>query len=154
MSRLFLDTNALLDLHFARLPLVHEAMLGIVEASRGGANELLVSTLSLADATYVVENSRTFKEVIPSRQARRNTSERMRAMTFNTFEVCAIDQRVALAAHHNLREPDYDDALIVECAVRNNADVIVSSDASAFRNARIPGMTPEECLGWLEKERP
>lgn len=149
MSRLFLDTNALLDLCFARLPLVHEAMMGIVDASKGGANELLVSTHSLADATYVVENSQLFKDVMPERRERRSAAALMRSMAFSAFEVCGIDERIAQAAHYNLQQPDYDDALIAECAAMSEADVIISSDAKAFRVSRVPSMTPSECLRWL-----
>ena len=46
----------------------------------------------------------------------------MRLMAFSASEVCGIDERIAQAAHYNPQQPDYDDALIAECAAMSEAD--------------------------------
>lgn len=147
MSRLFLDTNALIDLCVARIPSIHEAMERIVSSCREGEDELLVCTHSLADATYVVENSRLFKDAIPDREKRRHVATFLREVAFHFCTVCSVDERIARAAHRNVSEPDFDDALIAECAARSEADYIISSDRNAFRSSRVPGVTPGEYLG-------
>ena len=47
--------------------------------------------------------------------------------------------------------PDYEDAVLVESASRNNIDCIVTRDTKDFKNSRIPVYTPVEFLKLLEK---
>lgn len=145
MSRFYLDTNALIDLYIARAPGRHEAMLQLVEGCRGGRGELLVGANSVLDASYVIEDGRQFREVIPERRLRQQLASNLRRIAFHYLTICPIDERVLRAAHHNKTEPDFDDALVAECAREAGADIIVSSDQRAFRNSAVPGATPEEC---------
>ena len=47
--------------------------------------------------------------------------------------------------------PDYEDAVLVESASRNNIDCIVTRDTKDFKNSRIPVYTPVEFLEILKK---
>lgn len=46
--------------------------------------------------------------------------------------------------------PDYEDAVLVESASRNDIDCIVTRNTKDFKNSRIPAYTPVEFLEILE----
>ena len=151
MRRILLDTNALIDLCVARIPSVHEAMFAIIDTCSEGDDELLVSPISLADASYIIEGGRQFKEALPERSQRQRLAAYVRDTAFSYCTICTIDEQVAMAAHQNSDEEDFDDALIAECAAAYKADVIISSDRKAFRSSKVPSWTPEEyALGLRE----
>lgn len=151
MCRILLDTNALIDLCVARMPATHEAMLAVIDTCFEGDDELLVSPISLADASYIIECGRQFKEALPERSQRQRLAAYVRDTAFSYCTICAIDEQVALAAHRNASEDDFDDALIAECASAYDADVIISSDRRAFRTAKVPSLTPDEYLARMSK---
>lgn len=143
--RLFLDTNVLTDLIMMRKPWA-EAAMGLIDASQRGACELLVSALALKDASYIVEESKYAKERIPDRDKRRKIACKGRELMLSTCEICTINEVVCRRAQANHEEPDYDDALIAECALVNGADVLVSRDKKAFNNLEIPKLSPVDAL--------
>ena len=149
MSRILLDTNALVDLCVNRVPKRHAAMMEMLALLDSPDDAVLVPAPSLKDATYIIENSAPFKQVVPERAERMGLARRMRDAVFMQCEVVAVDAAVARRAHRNRDEKDYDDALVAECALASGADVIISSDKSAFENARVPKATPEEFAAHL-----
>ena len=144
MSRLMLDTNALIDLAIVRDPAVHAAMEAIIGHCVEGEDELLVPVLALKDASYAVENGASFKQVLPHPAQRRALAERIRALAFSFCRVCAVDEAIARKAHRNSTEDDFDDALVAECALAYDADLIISSDRSAFTASIVPKRSPQE----------
>lgn len=144
MGRLMLDTNALIDLFIARVPETHAAMEQIVMHSAEEEDEVLISSLSLKDASYIIENSRSFKDVIPDRRIRSQMARKLREIAFDTCTICGIDEAIARKAHLSVAEDDFDDALIAECALAYDADAIISSDALAFTSSLVPKMSPQE----------
>ena len=64
-------------------------------------------------------------------------------------EFYPVDQSICYQAHLNMDEPDYDDAIVAECAKAAGADFILSSDAAAFQKSVVRKMSPEECVEFL-----
>lgn len=145
MTRLFLDTNALLDLVLDRAP-GGAAMQGLVTMARAGYCTLLTPSLALKDLSYIITESPTAKEAMPSRRERMEAAAAARELVFETCEVCSVDEMVCRRAHANDEEPDYDNALVAECAVANGASAIVSRDRKAFKAMEIPKLSPDQAL--------
>lgn len=149
MSRLFLDTNALIDLFVARLPDVHQSLLQVVRFCSEGTDELLVGANSISDATSIIENGRQFREVIPDKKLRRQLASNLRRVSFHYATICSVNGNILKAAHRNAAEEDFEDALIAECAKAHKADFIVSSDKHAFLQSAVPKISPSECAGLI-----
>ncbi|MEY8437773.1 PIN domain-containing protein [Atopobiaceae bacterium 24-176] len=140
-----LDTNVLTDLIMMREPWA-EAAMGLIDASQRRACELLVSALALKDASYIVEESKYAKRRIPDRSKRREIAFKGRELMLSTCEICNINEIICRRANANRNEPDYDDALVAECALVNGANAIVSRDKRAFNELEIPKLSPIDAL--------
>ncbi len=143
--KLFLDTNALLDLVLDRT-FGGEAMRGLVSAAHAGNCTLTTASLSLKDLSYVIVESPMAKTLMPSRPQRAKAAADARELVFDTCEICDVDELICRRAHANHEEPDYDGALIAECALVNGADVLVSRDKKAFNWLEIPKLSPVDAL--------
>ena len=149
MTRILFDTNVAIDLVIARVPKTHESILQLLGLC-GNDDVLMLSTLSLKDLSFYLENNRQIREVIPSKRDRARMAHEARGCILGQFAICAIDEAIVRAAHDNTAEPDFDDALVAECAKAYRADVIVSSDKEAFIDSAVPKMTPAECVRFLK----
>ncbi len=123
----------------------------ILSLCREGKDELLVTSLTLKDASYLFENGASFKRVAPDRQFRSEQARRIRELAFATCTICGIDEDIARKAHQNLSEPDYDDALVAECALAYDAEVIISSDKEAFERSIVPKASPQRYAKLMAK---
>lgn len=150
MTKYLLDTNALIDMVILRDVTRHLAMEEIVSACHDKDDEILVPSLCLKDASYVLENSPTIKAAVPSQQERREISNMMREFVLRECTICAIDLTTCLAAQANDDESDYDDALVAESARLAKADYIISSDSHAFGKSVVPRLSPKECADMLK----
>lgn len=150
VSRVLLDTNALMDLAVMRDADRHASMSRIIERLAVEGDRPLIPSLALKDVSYLLESGRIMREAIPDAHVRRSAARAFRARVLEECEICAIDELVCRRAQANADEPDYDDALVAECALANGADVIVSSDRAAFNGAVVPKMSPAQCARWLE----
>ncbi|MCH3944130.1 MAG: PIN domain-containing protein [Atopobiaceae bacterium] len=151
MSRILLDTNALIDMVFLRDADRHRAMEEVISLCREGGDEVLLPALALEDASYVLENSPSAKAAVPDAALRRRIAREARGFALRLCTICCIDDAVCRAAHENTGEQDFDDALVAECARFSKADVIVSSDARAFVHSAVPKVTPRECVEFLRR---
>ncbi|MGN0076152.1 MAG: type II toxin-antitoxin system VapC family toxin [Parafannyhessea sp.] len=149
--RILLDTNALLDLFSNRSPERSTSMRAIMGCLSERSDQALVCSTSLVDASYVIENNKAFKAVFPSAEQRRSLARWMRGEVLETCEIAAVDGLVCSRAQQNSAEPDYDDAVVAECALVNKCDCIVSSDISAFNNSQVPKLSPSQCARLLAR---
>ncbi|MBR3317048.1 MAG: PIN domain-containing protein [Atopobiaceae bacterium] len=144
MSRILLDTNAAIDLVFPREQERREAMIAILCELSEERDELLLPSLCLKDVSYVLENSAAAKRRWAERADRMALSSRARSYLLAHCTIVAVDDLVCRRAHRNHTEPDFNDALVAECAVIAHADVILSSDRRAFNASLVPKMSPQE----------
>lgn len=133
MTRVFFDTNVLLDVLRQREPFVRHAQPVWLLAERGKVRGL-VSTLSFANIFYIVRRG-------TDSQTARRTLHLLRA----AFTPVACDARLidlALAADFS----DFEDAIQYYSASSAAADCILSRDAEHFQRAAIPVLTPAQFL--------
>lgn len=131
MSRLFADTNYLLDVMIPDRPQSSEATM-LYYGALNGTNQMAASASSLKDTYYVARRFLTEPE-------RRNWMREF----LNHLAIVPIDESICHKAVDS-DEPDFEDGLIRQCAEAWDADYILSRDAKAFRNSRVPRITAEE----------
>lgn len=132
-KRLFFDTNILLDLLDKARPESDEAC-EVLKRCNGGGDMGLVSPMSLKDVYYVL--SKCYDEP----HARRAIDILMGQLVIAPLgaEECAM----SIASN----EPDFEDGLIRACAELNDADVILTRDAKAYKKSTIKAMKCSEYL--------
>ena len=132
-SKVFLDTNALLDIAIPGRP-------GQLAASRlfrlvcDGDLWAEISASSLKDFYYITRKS------IPEAERRKWISLFMRA--FQVVQLSRSTCQDALASD----EPDFEDGLVRSMAERTGCDYIISRDVRAFIGSCASRLTSEEFL--------
>lgn len=133
MTRLFLDTNIVMDLLDKRPPFYKEAARLFAKAYYKQV-ELIVSPITYTTASYLLEKHN-------SPEVTRNILSTFRQMS----HVALTDERIiddAIASQFN----DFEDAVQYYTAVKAKADYIITRNGKDFESSKIPVMTPTEYL--------
>ena len=138
--KLFLDTNALIDLVAQREPYASDVRKLCVAAFFGDV-QLWVSTQSYADAYYVLSRSASQSEV---KKALAATLE-----FFLAVGTSAADLKPALESDWD----DVEDYLIAHSANRTGADFFVTRDRRLSKKCPVKALTAAEVLRYLEAEK-
>lgn len=133
MTRLFLDTNFLLDL--------------IDTQRRGHPSALKVEALMEQENLHglIAWHSLSIIDYVGGRKFGRERIQQALQSLLEVFTVPQTGTEDARAAFPYLSS-DYEDALQISAAVAGNADVIVTRDKSGFTNSPVKVLTPEELL--------
>ena len=131
MTRLFLDTNIVIDLLDKREPFCDEAV-RLFSMAYNKKLQLIVAPITYATASYLLQKGRTQEEV------------RILLANFRQLaHVATIDERIiddAIASKFR----DFEDAMQYYTALKANADVIITRNAKDFAASKIPVMSPVE----------
>lgn len=146
--RFLFDTNVLLDLFTNRYPERCDLTRLLVRLL-AEEDDVIVPATALVDASYVIENGASLKRLVPEREQRQRLARTMQQSVIDTFTIGAIDNLVCKRAQQNKDEPDYDDAIVAECALANKCDFIVSNDAGAFNGSLVPKLYPAQAVHLL-----
>ena len=136
MTRLFLDTNIVIDLLSNREPFCRDAV-SLFSKAYYKKLELFVSPITYATASYLLKKN--------------NNSEVVRNLLANFRQLSHIattDERVvddAIASQF----ADFEDALQYYTALKAKADVIITRNGKDFDLSKIPVMTATEFLATL-----
>ncbi len=68
---------------------------------------------------------------------------------FDVLDTAALDCKKAISSPVS----DYEDAVMIETAIQNGADYIVTRDTKDYSKSPIPVLTPDEFLKKLEQEQ-
>ncbi len=133
-----LDTNVVLDVLLDRAPhaVASSAVLSLVES--GAVRGSLCAT-SVTTVHYLLAKA------LGQRVARRHLETLL-----SLCDVAPVTEDVlrdALSAGF----ADYEDAVVHAAALRSHAAVIVSRDATGFKSAKIPVVSPAELLATLRR---
>ncbi|MEC4184446.1 PIN domain-containing protein [Adlercreutzia sp. R21] len=137
--KLFLDTNALIDLTAPREPYASDVRRLCIAAHFGDV-QLWTTTQSYADAYYVLCRSASESEV---RQTLIATLEFF--LVSGTF---AADLKPALQSEWR----DVEDYLIAHAALRSGAELFITRDSELADKSPVRAMTASEALRYLEDE--
>ena len=136
-QRVYLDTNIILDMLDHERERHDEACALLMYAAERRAGIQLVSSItSFKDAYYIM--CRLTKD----EKAARNLVRRLMAWCVEPVDMLASYGPAALDSD----EPDFEDALVLTCAMAEGASTIITRDERAFAGAPIDKMAASEFL--------
>lgn len=138
MKSVFLDTNILIDCLSRRQPFYQNAAYIITSCEENGYR-ILISSLSFATASYVLENHHKMS----SENIKKLFEVFIKACSITPVDSQTIDESVA----SDFR--DFEDAMQYYSALREGADVIITRNKNDYQAAQIPVYEPQEYLDLL-----
>lgn len=136
-SRLFIDTNIMLDLLGERVPFYEHAA-KVATIADSGKVTLIVSALSYSTCFYLLSRYESFERVIEKLRKFKTISE------VSDLSDNIIDKGLAS------KFVDFEDALQYYCALKSNCDLIITRNGKDFKQSDLPVMTAEEYLASLK----
>lgn len=133
MSRIFLDTNVILDLLGERVPFF-DSIAKVATLADQKKLTLIVSPLSFTTIDYVLNKYETSESVL-------NKLRKFKIIC----EVCEVNEETIDKAL-NSSFKDFEDALQYFSALQSNCSMIITRNGKDFKHSRIPIMTAEEYL--------
>jgi predicted nucleic acid-binding protein len=133
MSRIFLDTNVILDLLGERVPFF-DSIAKVATLADQKKLTLVVSPLSFTTIDYVLNKYESSESVL-------NKLRKFKIIC----EVCEVNEETIDKAL-NSSFKDFEDALQYFTALQSNCSVIITRNGKDFKHSTIPIMTAEEYL--------
>ncbi|WP_144893848.1 type II toxin-antitoxin system VapC family toxin [Flavobacterium tiangeerense] len=133
MSRIFLDTNVILDLLGERVPFF-DSIAKVATLADQKKLTLIVSPLSFTTIDYVLNKYETSESVL-------NKLRKFKIIC----EVCEVNEEtIDKALNSNFK--DFEDSVQYFTALQSNCSIIITRNGKDFKNSTIPIMTAEEYL--------
>jgi predicted nucleic acid-binding protein len=133
MSRIFLDTNVILDLLGERVPFF-DSIAKVATLADQKKLTLIVSPLSFTTIDYVLNKYETSESVL-------NKLRKFKIIC----EVCEVNEETIDKAL-NSSFKDFEDAVQYFSALQSNCSIIITRNGKDFKHSTIPIMTAEEYL--------
>ncbi len=136
MTRLFLDTNIVVDVLERREPFCHDAVRLFAMAYHKQV-QLIVSPMTFSTASFLLH---------------RHGAEGVRQLLSNFRQLCRVATSDEQTVDDSLASQftDFEDAMQYYTAIKVKADVIITRNGKDFRESKIPVMTATEYLAMLE----
>ena len=136
MSRIFLDTNIILDLLAERDPF-YESIAKVATLADQKRLTLVASPLSFTTVNYVLNKFES------------NTSVLNKMRKFKIIcEICDVNEQT-IEKGLNSDFKDFEDSIQFFSALQSNCNIILTRNGKDFKEATIPIMTAEEYLSSL-----
>ena len=132
--RLLIDKNILLDVLLARKPFLKDSA-EILKMTEKKDVEGFITANSIVDTIYIM------RKYISDKNIRENAVQTI----VNILHIVSPDKKDILKAFE-LNFSDYEDALQAQCALKINANYIITRDEKGFVKSAIPFQSPEEFL--------
>ena len=132
-TRIFLDTNVMLDLLGERIP-YYDSIAKIATLADRGSISLVVSALSYATVYYLLSKYESLKAA----------KEKLRKFKVIS-EVSALDE-LTIEKGLNADFSDFEDSLQYYCAVKSDCAIILTRNQKDFAGSEIPVMSADEYL--------
>lgn len=133
MSRIFLDTNVILDLLAQRVPFF-DSIARLATLADQKKLILVASPLSFTTVDYVLNKYESSESVL-------NKLRKFKIIC----EVCEVNEEtVEKGLNSNFK--DFEDSIQYYSAVQSNCSIIITRNGKDFKNSKIPIMTAEEYL--------
>ena len=133
--RVILDTNVLLDILQNRMPWAKDAI-AIFRAVAGNKIEGCITAKQIADLHFFARKMFKDEENVDAK-ARQVIAKRMGL--FEVIDTLGIDCRTALG----IGNADYEDAILIAAAVRENVDCIITRNTEHFSDSSVPVYLPD-----------
>jgi predicted nucleic acid-binding protein len=133
MSRIFLDTNVILDLLGERVP-YYDSIAKVATLADQKKLTIIVSPLSFTTVNYVLNKYESSESVL-------NKLRKFKIIC----EVCEVNEEtIDKALNSNFK--DYEDAVQYFTALQSYCSIIITRNGKDFKNSKIPIMTAGEYL--------
>lgn len=135
-SKIFVDSDALLDFLLERHPFVYYSQ-SLLNRGRQGAINLYTSTLILANVHYLISKN-------INKQAAKIAIKEI----LNFVKILSFDEehvKLALGNEH----VDFEDTIQYYIADKNNCDLIITRNTKHYKRFDIPVLTAEQFLRQL-----
>jgi predicted nucleic acid-binding protein len=133
MSRIFLDTNVILDLLAQRVPFF-DSIARLATLADQKKLILVASPLSFTTVDYVLNKYESSESVL-------NKLRKFKIIC----EVCEVNEEtVEKGLNSNFK--DFEDSIQYYSAVQSNCSIIITRNGNDFKHSNIPIMTAEEYL--------
>jgi predicted nucleic acid-binding protein len=134
MKKIFIDTNIVLDLLGKREPFYEDAAKLFSLADRGKV-KLYVSSLTIANANYVLSKLKNAKEA------------RVILLKFKILVVVLeLNDKIIELSLNDESFKDFEDGLQYYTAVENQSNIIITRNLKDFKSSKIPVMTTSQYL--------
>lgn len=137
--KVLIDTNIVLDVLLNRMPFVDKSR-RIFEAAESGMIEAYLTSNSVTDIVYILRKAYRLEEI--------RTSLLTMFGFIRILNVGASDILNALKSNI----PDFEDAVIMQCARHADMDFIVSRNKADFINTSVPCLSVEEWVQLISTE--
>ena len=141
MKKVFLDTNILID-YLARRGKFFEPAAQIVQLGQQHHFELLVSAMSFATASFILEAHHK----LPNEAIVRKFEEFVTMCNVTSVDSFVVND--AIASHFS----DFEDAMQYYSAIREGADAIITRNINDFAASQIEVYEPLQFLDMLSEE--
>ena len=132
--KILLDTCIIIDALQNRQPFSDEAR-AIIDAGSLGYCEVCLTAKELSDIHYLMKHHY-------------HNEKKTRNAILSLFKITNVvdttSHQIYAAIHSDI--PDYEDAIMVQAAVQNDLDFIVTRNLKDYQNSPVPAISPADCL--------
>ena len=139
ISRLFIDTNIMLDFLGERDPF-YEPIAKLATLADKGKVIMVVSPISFATINYFLAQNETAEIA----------KEKLRKFKIIS-EICKLDEHI-IEKGLNSAFKDFEDSLQYFSAIDSDCEIIISRNGKDFKKSLIPVMTAAEYLNRIRKK--
>lgn len=138
-TRLFLDTNIMLDFLGERYPF-YDSIAKIATLADKGQITIIVSALSYSTVSYFLTKHEN-KEI---------AKEKLRKFKIIS-EICDLNEQI-IEKGLNSNFADFEDSLQYYSALSSDTNILITRNGKDFKGSSIPVMTAEEYLKSINKK--
>lgn len=132
-TRLFLDTNIMLDLLGERLP-YYDSIAKIATLADRGEVSIIVSALSYSTVSYLLSKYESSEKV----------KDKLRKFKIIS-EISDLDEKT-IEKGLNSNFSDFEDSLQYFCALKSDCNLLLTRNQNDFKTSNIPVMSADENL--------
>lgn len=138
-TRLFIDTNIMLDLLGERLP-YYDSIAKIATLADRGEVSIVVSALSYSTVAYLLSKYESTEKV----------KDKLRKFKIIS-EISDLDEKT-IEKGLNSNFSDFEDSLQYFCALKSDCNVILTRNQKDFKQSNIPVMSANEYLKSIKRK--
>ncbi len=134
--KVLIDTNIVLDVLLNRKPFVEDAAEAFKQAEKGQI-EAYITASSVTDLVYILRKTFSLSEI----------KTHLKEM-LQFIKIAAITPSIIIGAL-NKDAPDFEDAVMMECARQSGMEIIITRNKPDFKTSDVPCISLEE---WAKQQ--
>jgi len=134
--KVLIDTNIVLDVLLNRKPFVENALKVFRQAEKGRI-EAYITASSITDLVYILRKAYSLTEI------KTHLKEMLQFIKLAGINPSMINDAL------NNDAPDFEDAVMMECARQSGIEIIITRNKADFKNSDVPCISLEE---WTKQQ--